>query len=306
MSTEVLLSICVPTFKREHIVQKMLRSIYSQKVDHDLFEVCITDNSETDETKNMIEQEFLGIDNLFYKKVTCKGFLNSIEALESGHGKFLKLHNDYSIFKPGALQKMLDIIKKYETSKPEIFFSMNELKNYKVISEFSSFDKFMYNINYFSTWSTSFSIWKSDMERLMASNVKVNYMYPHTTLLFHLTDKKQYIVDDFEYVINLQPPKKGGYNLIDNFVRIYLTMVEEDLLLKKCISQPTYNKIKKNIIKFAAFWYCEVNHSDNYTFTFENHNKLIKNKCGVIGVVKFNIFNAWYIIKYYIKKLIKK
>lgn len=306
MSTEVLLSICVPTFKREHIVQKMLRSIYSQKVDHDLFEVCITDNSETDETKNMIEQEFLGIDNLFYKKVTCKGFLNSIEALKSGHGKFLKLHNDYSIFKPGALQKMLDIIKKYETSKPEIFFSMNELKNYKVISEFSSFDKFMYNINYFSTWSTSFSIWKSDMERLMASNVKVNYMYPHTTLLFHLTDKKQYIVDDFEYVINLQPPKKGGYNLIDNFVRIYLTMVEEDLLLKKCISQPTYNKIKKNIIKFAAFWYCEVNHSDNYTFTFENHNKLIKNKCGVIGVVKFNIFNAWYIIKYYIKKLIKK
>lgn len=306
MSREFLLSICVPTCKREYIVREMLNSIFSQDVDQNLFEVCITDNSETDETKRVIEQEFSGIANLFYKKVTCKGFLNSLEALKFGHGKLLKLHNDYSIFKPGALQKMIDVIKKYETIRPEIFFSMHELKQKNALNEFDSFDEFMYNIGYFSTWSTSFSIWRTDLEALMLTNIKTNYMYPHTTLLYKLTDKKKYVVDDFEYVTNLRPKKKGGYNLVDNFVRIYLTMLENDLLVERYISLETYKKIKNDIIRFVAFWYCEVKHSDNYTFTFENYNKLIKNKCGITGVAKFHIFNIWYVVKYYLRNIVKE
>lgn len=303
MAKKPLLSICVPTYKREYIIRDLLKSIYSQNVDHELFEVCITDNSETDETKNMMEKEFQNIDNLRYKKVTCKGFLNSVEALKFGQGELLKLHNDYSIFKENALPKMLDVIKKYKDSKAEIFFSINALKNKKQISEFSCYNDFMSNIHYYATWSTSFTIWKDDFDRLMNSGIEVNYMYPHTTLLHHVTDKSLYVVDNYEYMINLQPKKKGGYNIVDNFVRIYLTMVWEELYKPGHIKKSTYKKIEFFIIKFVAFWYYIVKHDkERYTFTFDNYGKIIKDKCGFMYVPLFHIFYFLYCIKNMIKK----
>ena len=306
MSNEILLSICIPTYKRESIVRDMLKSIYSQGVNHTIFEVCITDNSDTDETKKMLEAEFTGIDNLKYKKVTCKGFLNSIEALKFGQGKFLKLHNDYSYFKPGALQKMISVIKKYEMQQSEIFFSMGELKKKERLKEYIHFNDFMHDIHYFSTWSTSFSIWKSDLEKLLSAEVEINYMYPHTSLLYKLTDKTSYIVDDYNYVTNAQPKKKGGYNLIDNFVRIYLTMVRKDLLYPGYITTCTYKKIEKNILRFTAYWYYTVMHNpEMYTFTFENHKKLIKDNCGKFSIVMINFCYCFYALKAMIKKTVQ-
>ena len=307
MKDQVLFSICVPTYKREYIVRDMLKSIYSQGVDTTLFEVCITDNSETDETKDMLEKEFSGIPNLRYKKTTCKGFLNSQEALKFGRGKFLKLHNDYSIFKTGSLRKMISLVEKYEKDKPEIFFSMGELKNDHQVEEFTTFDDFMYNIHYFSTWSTSFSIWKEDLDALLQEGVDVNYMYPHTTLLYRMTGKKLYVVDDYEYVENLQPKKKGGYNLIDNFVRIYLTMVREDLLDRKIITQKTFDKIQKNIIRFTAFWYYTVKHDpEHFTFTFENYEQLILSNCGKKFLSMFRMYYAYFAMKAFVKKILRK
>ena len=58
MNEEILVSICIPTYKREEIVRQTLKSIFSQGVDASLFEVCITDNSDSDETKNLLEKEF--------------------------------------------------------------------------------------------------------------------------------------------------------------------------------------------------------------------------------------------------------
>lgn len=74
MENNCLLSICIPTYKRPEIIDQLLDTIYRQNVDHSIFEVCITDNSETDETKNVIEAKYKNIDNLRYKKTTCKGF----------------------------------------------------------------------------------------------------------------------------------------------------------------------------------------------------------------------------------------
>ena len=59
-----LLSICIPTYKRPEIVKKTIESIFSQGVENSLFDVCITDNSPTDETKNMIENELPKYKNL--------------------------------------------------------------------------------------------------------------------------------------------------------------------------------------------------------------------------------------------------
>lgn len=295
-----LLSICIPTKDRVDILRKTLKSIFEQDVPKNLYEVCVSDNSPSDETRELIRNEFSCFTNLRYQKSSCEGFLNSIESLKIGQGKLLKLHNDYSEFKDGSIKKILDLIREYSESKPLIFFSMNTLKNQKKITEFVEFNSFLYNISYWSTWSSAFSIWKNDLDMLLGKNVQVDQMFPHTTLLFALTKKKLYVVDDSDYVENLPLKKKGGYNLVDNFVRIYLAMVH-NLLIKGYILKSTYEKIEHQIIKFIASWYAIVKTNSNFTFSFDRKNQLIRQRSGIHGLCEFYL----YYVYYYTKEVIK-
>ena len=280
MKKQPLLSICIPTYKREYLVDQLLQTIYAQNCDRNLFEVCITDNSDTDETKDLIESKYQGYENLYYKKVLCKGFMNSTEALKYGHGLFIKLQNDYSMFREGSLQKLIDQVRTNLEERPLIFYSLRGKENDQ---NYSDFDSFMRAINYLSTWSTSFAIWKEDLDRILATDIEPNYMYPHTTIMFHEHYKKSFLVDDYVYFENIEPKKKGGYNLVDNFVRIYLTMVKEDLLDKEHITQKTYDVIEGRIIRFVASCYVNLKDKPGYTFKFDNMKKLIIDKCGAVN-----------------------
>ena len=299
MEKQPILSICIPTYKREYLVDQLLQTIYAQNCDRSLFEVCITDNSDTDETKDLIENKYKSYENLHYKKVFCKGFMNSTEALKYGNGLFIKLHNDYSMFKEGSLQKLIDQVKSNIEEKPLIFYS---LRGKKVNQFYSDFDSFMRDINYLSTWSTSFAIWKEDLDHILDEDINPNYMYPHTTIMFNEHYKKSFLVDDYVYFENVEPKKKGGYNLVDNFVRIYLTMVEEDLLNKGYITQKTYDIIEGRIIRFVASCYVNLKDKSGYNFKFDDMKKLIIDKC---GARKYRLL--WlYVIGYRAVKLVKK
>ena len=158
----------------------------------------------------------------------------------------------------------------------------------------------MYCISYFSTWSTSFGIWKSDIVRLMNENIPLDKMFPHTSLLFALTDKSKYIVDDSEYFINQDVGKKGGYNLPETFGTRYLGMCKA-LLEKGSISEKTYKKIKKGILSFISTWlYKTRRYSEKYTFAFDNWKTTISSLYGKSAVLKIE---GIYLAKYVIKKI---
>lgn len=299
MEKQPILSICIPTFKREYIIDKLIEGILVQNCDESLYEICITDNSETDETKELIERKYASIRNLHYKKVKVKGFLNSIEALKFGQGKLLKLHNDYSMFLPGSLQKLIDQAVANDEEEPLIFYT---LRGKKSVERFDNFDAFIKCINYLSTWSTSFAIWKTDLDRLLEQRIECNYMYPHTTLLFKENNKTGYLVDDTVYFESIIPKKKGGYNLIDNFVRIYLTMVNEDLLKPKIISASTYRRIEFHILRFCAANYVNTKTINGYSFTFDDSKGLITNQCGWKGYLVYRLFIPIYILRHYISR----
>lgn len=302
MGNEPLISICIPTRDRVDILRETLRSILAQDVDPALFEVCVSDNSPTDETKELMEKEFKDVPHLRYRKSECEGFLNSIEALRLGRGKLLKLHNDYSRWVPGGLAQMINSVRTYEKERPGMFFSLGAWPSEKKLSEQASFDRFLNEISYYSTWSSAFSIWKTDFDELMERKLPLDPMFPHTSLLFALTDKRLYVVDYGAYAENLPLKKKGGYNLIDNFVRIYLTMVA-DLLRKKKISRETYRKIEHEIIKFAAIWFAIVLLDKRFLFTFENKEALIAKTCGTWAVWKFYFY---FVCRYYPRLWLKK
>ena len=153
MENQPILSICIPTYKREYLIEKLINGIYAQNCDRSLFEVCITDNSETDETQKLIQNKFSGIENLHYKKVECEGYRNSIEALKLGNGQFLKLHNDYTMFHDGCLAKLIDNVAALAKDKPVVFYT---LRGKDEVRSLRDFDKFMDDINYLSPCISSF------------------------------------------------------------------------------------------------------------------------------------------------------
>ena len=298
MNTQPLLSICIPTFKREYLIDQLLQTIYSQGCDNSLFEVCITDNSETDETKDLIIGKYSDYENLHYKKVYCKGFLNSTEALKFGNGKFIKLHNDYSMFKEGSLQKLIDQVRDNQAEKPLIFYTLRGAKD---TQSFTTFDSFMASINYLSTWSTSFAIWKEDLDKILSTDIEPNYMYPHTSILFKEYYKTSFLVDDNVYFENVENKKKGGYNLVDNFVRIYLDMVKTDLLNEGHITSKTYDLIEKRILRFVASCYVNLKDKPNYSFKFDNMKEIVTDQCGADK----NKTLKFYISVYKVLKVLK-
>lgn len=304
----VLLSICIPTYKRPEIIRELLNSIIEQNVEHKYYEIRITDNSETDETREIIEKEFSYIDNLYYKKTNCKGFYNSFEALKFGKGEFLKLHNNYSLFLPGSLGKIIQRVKDVEHEKPQVFFALGSLHGLRELETFDDYASFMDCITYLETWSTSFAIWKSDFDNILREGIVPNEMFPHTSFLHRIAGKSKFIVDNFQYVKNIEPKKKGGYNLIDVFVRIYLTMVENELLQNNHIPLSVYRKIEIGILKFCADWYYIVlENPERYTFRFDNAEEIIFERCGVHGVSIFRKFLARRKVKHYmiaIKRLL--
>lgn len=300
-----LLSICIPTYKRADILRKTLKSIYYQDVDHNLFEVCISDDSPDNETEKMIAAEFSSIDNLTYKKVPDCGFYNLINALKLGNGFFLKLQNDYAAFNEGTLDRLISVAKQHQDKKPVIFFGLGSVKNVSETTEYNSFDSFIKTIDINCTFCSSMSIWKDDFQKLNVEHLECNVAFPHTTLLFKQADKSHFLIDNNRYFTNAELKTKGGYNLPDYFVKEYTQMIKDDLLDKGYISQKTYDSLEDNALRFTAEWYWILKFDKRLTMKFDNYKETIKEACGENGYRKFEIYRRKAIFKRTVKKVAK-
>lgn len=299
-----LVSICIPTNNRAEIIKETVESIVSQQVDPKLYEICISDGSPTDETKKIIEKFFSDYKNIRYVKSNCKTGFNLIEALKSGNGRYLKLHNDYSKFDVDQLSNFIKTVEKYSNADALLFFPFGEIKNVEKITEFKTFDDFANEISYYSTWSTAFCISKNDFDNLMNKKIKIEKMFPHLSLLYACTEKNLYVVDNHAYVISVPLKKKGGYNLPETFIQIYLSMTKQ-LLKDKKISQNTFEKVKAGILKFVALWYANVKTDNRYFFTFENLKQYLNKYYTKAEIKKFYMYHYLYLIQFQTKNTIK-
>lgn len=269
----ILLSICIPTNGRIEILKNTLDSIFNHVTDFSEFEVILSDNSKTNELPELLKQ-YSDIPNIIYQKTEVSGFMNSINALKLGSGELLKLHNNYTELKVGSLDRILDTIKKHQVKQPLLFFSNHSMKNI-TSEEFASFNKFMYSLSYFSSWSTGFCIWNTDFQHL--KSIQYNKMFPHTSLLFEQTNKNSYIINNEDLFYNQNTRQKGGYDLFKTFAVDFLDML--DVCLKKNhITQRTFKHIKFDMhMNFLIFWYYNTKVLKNeYTFILSDIKQSMK------------------------------
>ena len=93
MNRNILISICIPAYKRIQFLQRLFDSISIQTFKD--FEVVITDNS-PDETVSTFIENYVGIDNIFYHRnpITLGTPENWNESIRKAGGTWIKLMHD--------------------------------------------------------------------------------------------------------------------------------------------------------------------------------------------------------------------
>jgi abequosyltransferase len=240
----ILLSICIPTFKRGEILEKTLESIYSQLdiTNIDKVEVIVTDNDPEYENEMHISR-FKKHNNFNYHKNNSIGFLNSLEALKMGKGALLKLHNIQMIFKKQSINNILKTIETNKTEKPILFFS-NGVLNLNSTKKTQVFDQFIYSLSYQCSWSAGFSLWGNDIDILNLEHL--DKTFPQTSLLFALNKKSNYVIDDTNYCSMQFVKGKGGYNVFKVFGSDFLDMIKT-YANNDIIKINTFEKIRKDL-----------------------------------------------------------
>ena len=161
-----------------------------------------------------------------------------------------------------------------QNSKKCISFTSNSL-GWNDIIIYSSFESFITNLSFYSSWSSAFCIRKEKFD-LIVNKVKYNKQFPHTTLLFEEYDSDGYIVNDTIYFKNQIVPKKGGTDLFSDFAVVYLKMVE-DLLVAGLISRDSFNHVKSDLFSnFIVNWYYLTKvRSNDFSYYVENTKERI-------------------------------
>jgi abequosyltransferase len=111
----IKLSICIPTYNRDKLLEETLNSIIRQANSNNIekFEICVSDNASTDSTdeiiKNIKENTTVRIN--YQKNQSNLGFdLNMIQAVDMASGDYCWLLGSDDIALPGSLDFLLQQI----------------------------------------------------------------------------------------------------------------------------------------------------------------------------------------------------
>lgn len=239
----MVLSICIPCYKRLEYIRKTLDSIYKSNSDVSMeeFEVVISDNDPDGELKILeIEYKYT---NFRYEKTDCEGFLNSFYSLSYGKGHYLLLHNSQELFRQGSLRYLINLVKSNKDTY--LFFSSGFLLNGEN-RKYSNFDDFMRNISYWSSWSNAFGIWKKDFDKVK-EQVTLNTLFPHTSLFLTQYYHKNYLICDIPLFETQFVKGRSGHNKFHAFAYEYPSLINNSYK-EKHITKNTYDKILHDIL----------------------------------------------------------
>ncbi|MFQ9569878.1 MAG: glycosyltransferase family 2 protein [Roseburia inulinivorans] len=251
-----IVSLCMPTNGVIEWVFPVLDSIYEQGCENKDFEIVITDNGNNKEFKEKIKiynQKHL---NLYYFETNALPFINEIESYKRANGRLIKFVNHRTLFVEGALNQLIELAKENSDAKPIMYFANGVLKKEKKVFEYATFDEFVNNLSYWSSWSTGMTIWKEDFDKLPEDVSDFNELFPHTNVLFNERNRNKYIIDNtviFNEIPQGRKPK-GDYDLFYAFGVEYPSIIL-NLYRENSITADTLRSVLKDNLRFVAYMY---------------------------------------------------
>lgn len=252
------LSLCLPTNGIVEWVFPVLDNIYKQDVDQSEWELVVTDNGKSEEFYEKMTAYAAQHGNLKYKRTDAFLFENQIECLRLAEGEYLKFLNHRSVFEPGAVQWMIDLVKACIVDKPIIYLS-NGMMKFKQPHVYDSFDEFVRGLREYASWTTGVGVWRSDFEEI-PRNWSYNKISPHSDVLFWERNREKYIINDkvWAHDIDCSHAKKGKYDLYRTFAVEEIT-ITLGLLNDRSISADTFKYIVRCYEKCVAGFYTTFN-----------------------------------------------
>lgn len=253
----MLISLCIPTNGVIKWVFPVLDSIYADGVDETLFEVVLTDNGDNAEFFALMSEYAQKHSNLKYIKTQAFEFLNEIEAYKNADGKFIKFINHRTLLNKGTLNYLINFVIENQAEKPEVYFLNGEIKKKEKVGVYETFDEYVKELSYYSSWSTGMGFWKETFEKIDIKS-GFNTLFPHTGILFFNRKAKKYIIDNSVLLTELPTGKvsKGKYNLFNAFAVEYLYILL-NLYHDGDISEACFLSVKKDNLKFVKMLYCD-------------------------------------------------
>lgn len=254
MSFDIMLSLCIPTNGIVEWVFPVLDSIYNEEMPVDTFEVIVTDNGNNLEFKRKMYEYASKHINLVYKETNAVQFTNQIEAFRLAKGKMIKFVNHRMRLLPGALNYLISYAKNNYKEKPVTYFANGMLQD----GAYTSFDEYVNNLSYYSSWSAGTSMWRDDFNRMDLSK-PFNKLFPHIDMIFSEKKKKAYIIDNHILMKGADitdEKKKGHYDIFYAFAVEYPSIILE-LYKENTISYSTFYKIKCDTLNYLAELYLQ-------------------------------------------------
>lgn len=251
-----LVSLCMPTNGVIEWVFPVLDSIYTQGCDCNDFEVVIADNGDNKEFNEKINIYSQQHPNLHYYKTNALPFINEIESYKNAKGQLLKFVNHRTLLLKGALQSLIELSKENIKEKPIIYFANGVLTKDNKVYKYDTFDQFVKNLSYWSSWSTGMTIWKEDFYKLPQDLSDFNELFPHTNVLFAEKNRGHYIIDNtiiFDEMPQGKKPK-GDYDLFYAFGIEYPALIL-DLYRSNSITTETLKSVLNDNLVFIANLY---------------------------------------------------
>lgn len=177
------LSLCIPTNGMTEWVVPVLESILRQNADPGMYEIVVADNGNNKKFESKMAEYIAKYENIVYKKTSASGFLNQIEAFKAAKGEFIKFVNHRMLLKSGTVEYLIQFSKKNNEKKPAVFFTNGGLHLKKSVMNCISFDEYMKNLGYYSSWSAGLAFWNDQTEGIVKIE-KFNPLFPHMDILF--------------------------------------------------------------------------------------------------------------------------
>jgi len=290
-----ILSICIPTYNRNEILDKSLQSLVKQDVFQQTndVEIVISDNTSTDNTHEIAEKYIALYGNKirYFKNEQNVEEKNFPLALSRGRGLYRKICNDTLIFAPNSLQMMLDAINNSLNEKPVLFFINNDKDNRYC----DTMNDFVLNASFMTTWIGGFGLWQEDLYYLDYMDKFSHTRLPQTAVLLKMmSDKKKALIIGAHYCNLARPSLSGGYNLSEVFIKNYLDLYKPYLdtgeLSKEVYERERWLVLRKHVLprQFNVKHKFEYDKSDFWKYTKEYHKSS-----------KF----YWFILRAFIKKI---
>lgn len=256
MSTPVL-SICIPTYNRAKLLEKLLDGLIALPVvtDDDRIEIVINDNASTDDTQcvaSSFASRFPG--KIKYFRNAQNVFDDNFRiALSRGTGDYLKLSNDTLHWSDEGLRTILASIEAHRAEKPLLYF--RNAKEQAPETTCESADEFLRICSYNITWIAEFGVWRTDFDILPDfSRAKDTQLIQVDVTLRLLVQKRRSVIVNHEF-FSITPGKvSGGYNLCKVFGKHYLSLLKP-YVLTGVISRKTFESEKRKLLLHHIFVY---------------------------------------------------